>query len=162
MLRASACLVALVAVAACGDDDGGQVGDAGPDAHVRDAGGDGGHSHGDAGGDGGQNVALNGCTSSNYIDKTATGADRTITWQDSSSAKPPNSCLKISMGQAVKWMGDLSAASHPLRPFGGDAGSPIVATSSGTEVTFTFNATGVFGFHCDNHDDMTGAIWVVP
>jgi plastocyanin len=63
----------------------------------------------------------------------------------------------------VKWSGAFS--SHPL--VGGqdgtpDATSPITATATGTEATFTFPNAGTFPYYCQFHQasGMEGAVFV--
>ena len=70
-------------------------------------------------------------------------------------------CIKIEKGQSVTWSGGTFAA-HPLIAFGGDTPSPITKTTSGTSKSFTFPTEGVYGYVCELHSNMKGAIWVVP
>ncbi|HEY1954661.1 MAG TPA: plastocyanin/azurin family copper-binding protein [Polyangiaceae bacterium] len=101
---------------------------------------------------------VNGCTS--FTDMTANGA----TIQGPMDALPaqysPN-CVHIKMGQTVTW--NLFFSGHPMAASGGDTPSPIETTSTGTTVTFTFDAPGTFGFHCLSHPtQMFGAVEVTP
>lgn len=96
--------------------------------------------------------SLNGCTT--YVDRTAEGASREITW-GFSVASTPEACMKIKVGQTVTWKGDHML--HPLGAKGGDASNPIKEAQ-----TITFPAAGTFGFVCTAHSTMTGAIVVVP
>lgn len=129
------------ALAACGDDGGGTAVDAGLD---------------------GDPDLVNDCTRTGAVDLTAANADRTVA-QVGISYMP--ACLRIEVGQAVTWTADFVA--HPLSsgsPSGGaQAGSPIVETITGSTVTFTFPAAGVFGFWCEEHGRaMMGAVYVEP
>ena len=72
--------------------------------------------------------------------------------------------MRVSIGTTVTFASNF--ASHPLS--GGDVetraaedGSPIQATSSGTEAAFTFASAGSFGFYCEVHaPSMAGAVFV--
>jgi plastocyanin len=79
--------------------------------------------------------------------------------------------MVVAVGQTVRWEGALSA--HPLapgnadHPDAGSANSPIVATSSGTSVEFTFSAPGTFPYECQVHSfgdgkGMAGVVHVAP
>ena len=98
---------------------------------------------------------VQGCQPDQYLDRTAAGADRQITW-DFSIVTDPERCLQVKVGQTVVWTGDFDT--HPLAGQGGDNPNPIGLHVNGA-VTFT-NA-GTFGFHCLNHSVMVGAIKVV-
>lgn len=73
-----------------------------------------------------------------------------------------NKCAKISVGQKAEFaMGNF--AIHPLAPLPSTPQNPIPRTASGsTNVVVTFSAAGTFGFVCENHGSMVGAIQVVP
>jgi plastocyanin len=137
-------------------DDGGTGSPAGGDGGV-DAGGqqDSGGGDGGGGGDSGAPEPVNGCTT--FEDRTAEGANRTLTW-DFSITTSPDRCIRIKAGQTVTWEGSLEA--HPLLPSGGDSPSPVsgVDTTTG-EVTFP--SAGTFGYVCDVHPAMLGAVEVV-
>ena len=97
-----------------------------------------------------------------FIDKSGTGDDRTITFPTGVSAAQytPN-CLKVKAGQKVTWNGAFD--NHPLMPLNGDSGNPITLTNTGTTKEFTFGAAGTYGFGCQFHSfAMFGAIQVVP
>ncbi|MBK6460288.1 MAG: hypothetical protein IPF92_04670 [Myxococcales bacterium] len=99
---------------------------------------------------------VNGCTS--FVDATAVAAG--ITW-DLAVGGAPGRCLKIKVGQSVTWAGNFT--SHPLKASGGTTPSPIVNGQQGdTDVTIQFDAAGVYGYVCEFHGSMTGAIQVVP
>lgn len=103
--------------------------------------------------DGGQPPpTFNGCQS--FVDKTADGAVREITWGFSVSSTP-EACMKIKVGQTVTWKGDLGV--HPLGVKGGDTPSPITNTAS-----IKFDKAGLFGYVCTSHATMLGAVQVVP
>jgi plastocyanin len=99
---------------------------------------------------------VNGCDPATT---TVSTGDVTVTFPGSGATfLYTPSCIKVHAGATVTWNGDL--ASHPLEPDG--SGNPIVSTSSGTSVTFTFPTDGSFGFHCAFHSTMLGAVFVVP
>ncbi|MBP9113299.1 MAG: hypothetical protein KBF88_10860 [Polyangiaceae bacterium] len=104
-------------------------------------------------------LKLNGCTSATYLDKTASPA--TIKW-DTTDGIPPNTCIRIKAGSKVTWNGDLGI--HPLKLKDGTFPSPIPTTpiTTGTTKEITFPDVGIFGFVCENHSSMVGAIHVVP
>jgi plastocyanin len=94
---------------------------------------------------------VNGC--STFADQTASGG--AITWDFTVTPK----CVKVKVGQSVTWTGDF--ATHPLAGFNGDTPNPIVTGSGGTS-KITFPTAGTFGFHCQVHPSMLGAVQVVP
>jgi len=153
MLRRSlpvlAALATLLSFNACSDDETSPTG-TGNTADGGGAGSDSSTTGGDSGGT--ASKAVNGCTS--YTDGT------TIAWER--SMKPPASCVRVKKGGTVTFNGDF--ASHPLAAKGGDgAGTPFTTiTDSGNSQAFTFATVGTFGFVCNIHPDMTGAIEVVP
>ena len=95
---------------------------------------------------------LNGCTT--YVDLTADAAKREIPW-DFPVTSAPEHCMKIKVGQTVKWNGNRNT--HPLAASGGDSPNPITDAD-----TVTFPKAGVFGYICSAHPNMKGAIVVVP
>lgn len=99
---------------------------------------------------------LNGCTDNDFVDRSAANANRTITWDFSVQPK----CILVAKGQTVTWQGTLTA--HPLAPFNGDMPNPIMNTSTGTSVMFTFPNAGNYGFHCNIHASMQGVVRVKP
>jgi plastocyanin len=99
--------------------------------------------------------ALNGCTS--YDDHSAEADPRTIAWSLSVTSDPAH-CMRIKVGETVRWNGDLSI--HPLGPKGGDAPNPISAVDASGRVSFS--SPGTFGYTCTVHPSMIGAIRVVP
>jgi plastocyanin len=146
-------LVLGLGLGACSDDNGTGA-PTGSDGGV-DAGGGQDSGGGDGGGDSGAAEAVNGCTT--FEDRTAEGANRTLTW-DFSITTSPDRCIRVKAGQTVTWEGSLEA--HPLLPSGGDSPSPVsgVDTTTG-EVTFP--SAGTFGYVCDVHPAMLGAVEVV-
>ncbi len=99
---------------------------------------------------------LNACTT--YVDATAAGADRTLVWGFGIAADPRR-CLMIAAGQTVTW--SPMSAGHPLSPKGGTTPTPI-PTNATTGGVITFPDVGSYGYVCDFHPSMTGAILVVP
>ena len=95
------------------------------------------------------------CQPTQYLDRTATGADRQLTWEFEISTDPER-CLQVRAGQTVRWIGDLEF--HPLGGQGGDSPNPISLHQDGS---VTFNTAGTFGFVCLSHTSMKGAIKVV-
>jgi hypothetical protein len=95
------------------------------------------------------------CQPDQYLDRTAAGADRQLTW-DFSIATDPERCLQVRTGQTVVWQGDFET--HPLGGQGGDNPNPIGLNVNGS---VTFNTAGTFGFTCLVHSSMKGAIQVV-
>lgn len=100
--------------------------------------------------------AVDDCGESQYLDRRAAAADRALTW-DYSIAGDPERCLVIQVGQSVHWQGNFG--DHPLDPDQGDTPNPIAGHAAGL---VTFDRPGVFGFRCNFHLSMRGAIKVVP
>jgi plastocyanin len=107
---------------------------------------------------------VNGCTDADFTsnDLTDPGAAREIFFPKTAApAQYSPRCIMIQAGQSVTWSGAFS--SHPLEPAGGDPGTPIKLTNSGTSQSFTFSTAGTFGFDCQFHPSiMFGAIRVIP
>lgn len=133
---------------------------------------DGGDASETDGGDAGPSP-LNGCAT--YTDNT-TSANTVIVWSFNVTSDP-NHCSKIKAGNTVTWLANLSGEdfnTHPLAPFGGDTPTPITdvfldasvidaADPMNPSVTVEFDGDGGFyGYHCDKHASMKGAIEVVP
>jgi hypothetical protein len=95
------------------------------------------------------------CEPSQYLDRTAPGADRELAW-GFGIVSDPERCLEVRVGQTVVWNGDLDT--HPLGGQGGDSPNPITSHLNGS---VTFNTAGTFGFVCLAHSSMKGAIHVV-
>jgi plastocyanin len=154
-LTFAAALLASLALVGCGSDDGGDPTPA--DMNEPEP------PSGDAG-----PQAFNGCSANSYEDRSADGAERVVQIAvEGLKFTPP--CLQIAVGQSVRFDGSLT--SHPLAPGNPDdheAGSPntpIVRTSSGRSVEFTFAAAGTYPYYCELHAfgagmGMAGAIYV--
>jgi hypothetical protein len=95
------------------------------------------------------------CLPNQYLDRTATNADRELNW-DFGIETDPEHCLQVAVGQKVTWVGNQE--NHPLGGQGGDNPNPIGLNENGV---VTFTTPGTFGFFCLNHSTMKGAIRVV-
>ena len=96
-----------------------------------------------------------------FEDRTAAGADRGISFAPTLPTDVER-CMKVKVGQAVTFT-TSSFGTHPLIPSGGDTPTPIRAQRfTGTVEAFLFPSVGVFGYKCDAHPTMLGAIQVVP
>jgi plastocyanin len=75
-----------------------------------------------------------------------------------------NHCAKVKVGSSVTFAG--SFANHPLGPSpGAPANTPIPSQTDDTDggtLTFTVPNAGTFGFECQFHASMFGALQVVP
>jgi len=100
---------------------------------------------------------LNGCTEARFVDRSASSADRTVTFGFSSNvfAYSPR-CITVAMGQTVTFLGDLSV--HPIAPGTspsaanvGTAGNPIPRTETGGVLRVTFPNAGVYPYFCVFH-----------
>jgi len=159
-IQSAAALLLLCALGCSDDDDGNQ------DDPIRDAGAQTGEP-----GDAAPQAAiptLNGCTSADYQDQSAAEQARLISIAGAGLSFSPK-CLIIAAGQKVRWEGSLTA--HPLAPgnpadlAAGSADNPITATSTGSNVEFTFPAVGTYPYHCTLHafgsgQGMAGSIHV--
>lgn len=87
---------------------------------------------------------------------------------DESIVESFDRCIKVKQGQTVVFKGDF--AKHPLEASAGDANNPLEnarerIASPGTpdeRVPTPFKTTGVFGYKCSKHPEMSGAILVTP
>lgn len=104
----------------------------------------------------------------NYVDRTASDADREISW-DLSVANQPERCIRVKVGQTVTFRGNFTE--HPLKGQNGDDENPfglafsliLDAGVAGQERTpMNFTTAGTFGFTCSVHNQMMGAVQVVP
>jgi hypothetical protein len=95
------------------------------------------------------------CAEARYLDRTSAGADRHLNWTYS-FAGDPEQCIKIYAGQSVQWDGNFG--DHPLDPDQGDTPNPVATHNNGL---VTFAQPGIYGFRCNFHREMRGAIWVV-
>jgi plastocyanin len=108
--------------------------------------------------------AVNGCTT--FKDLSGESA-YSIKW-DETIATSADRCVKIKVQQTVGFTGNLTT--HPMKASGGTSPNPfdgaIASVSNpgspeeGTNVAFT--APGTYGYKCDVHPQMTGAVLVVP
>ncbi|MDB4990831.1 MAG: hypothetical protein JWN04_6009 [Myxococcaceae bacterium] len=97
----------------------------------------------------------NDCTPDKYVDRSAPGADRTITFGNNFKYAPP--CITIAAGQSVTWKGDFGA--HPLSPGVGGSmttvgspNSPIKETkATAADTTFMFPTAGAYPYVCEYH-----------
>jgi len=96
------------------------------------------------------------CDEAAYQDRTAPEADRVLDW-DFGIVGSPERCLKIAAGQSVQWVG--SFATHPLGPDQGDTPNPVSSHDENGVVVYP--TPGLFGFRCNTHFEMRGAIQVV-
>ena len=164
LVLTSLALGSVVALAACSSDDTPATTGTPVEAG---GGGDGGGGVGGDGGGGGKDtgapvadsgpVVLNNCNT--FVDLSAPGATRTITWTLPLVA--PERCMTVKKGQEITWSGDF--VSHPLITSGGDTPNPIadVDAGGGTTGKVTFTTAGLFGFECMIHPSMVGAIKVI-
>jgi len=96
---------------------------------------------------------VEGCAASDYGAVEA-GSVTVSPWNTSLGKK----CILIHQGGQVTWP---ASGTHPLEATGGTTPTPIMSATS--TVTVTFDAVGVYGFHCGVHTSaMHGAIWVIP
>jgi plastocyanin len=106
---------------------------------------------------------VNGCDSSMAIDKTK-DATTMITF---AGIEYTPRCVRVRAGSMLVFSGNF--ATHPL--VGGtvngstatpDSASPVPATSSGSELTFSLSAPGTVPYYCTAHagSGMMGAIFV--
>lgn len=100
---------------------------------------------------------MNGCTE--FQSRTGPNDDRSLNW-NFSIATDPERCIEILVGQSVTWNGNFGF--HPLRGAGGTAPNLIPAHESGDgDFTVGFTTPGVYGFVCDAHVEMRGAVRAV-
>ncbi len=160
-LRLAATLVCTAAISACSSTDDPPTGQS---PTTRDSGTGGGTSDAAAGAkDGGAALVdaasdaavVNACTA--FVDHTASGDARAVTW-DFPIATSAERCLAVKVGQTVTWKGNFNV--HPLK--GGSGTSPNPVDGVGADGKVTFTAEGTYGFHCDIHPAMIGAVRVIP
>lgn len=95
-----------------------------------------------------------------FTDRSTVDADRTLAWNFDLGALPER-CMQIAVGQSVTWSGAFRW--HPLSALGGDLPSPIPgAYPDEGDHSLTFPVPGTYGFICEVHTEMRGAIRVVP
>jgi len=99
------------------------------------------------------------CDPAAYVDvRTAPPSERELAW-DFSILANARRCLLIQTGQSVTWTSDLGV--HPLAAQGGDTPNPIGFHDEGSAATVTFTSPGTFGYKCQAHSSMIGAVQVV-
>ena len=96
------------------------------------------------------------CAEVSYQDRTAPAAERTLAW-DFPFAGSVDRCIIVRVGQSVRWDGNF--AMHPLENDQGSTPNPIGAHDASGVVTFT--APGIYGYRCNYHFEMRGAVQVV-
>ncbi|NUP06176.1 MAG: hypothetical protein HOW73_08970 [Polyangiaceae bacterium] len=106
------------------------------------------------------------CTA--FEDRTDENADRTVAW-DATLATSAERCIKIKVGQAIRWEGDF--AKYPMSAAKGDSPTPITNPKDlvsnpgapGEEFTaIAFEKAGTFGFSSTPDSKIKGAVQVVP
>jgi plastocyanin len=117
-----------------------------------------------------ENTVFHGCMPENFVDRSAPGAARTLTFGGAMFAFDPK-CMTIAAGQTVTFTGNFSF--HPLSrginptPEGlaaGTPGNPIPTTTSGNTISVSFPRAGTFPYFCALHlsNGMAGVIVVRP
>ncbi|MFO0679612.1 MAG: hypothetical protein U0169_24000 [Polyangiaceae bacterium] len=101
---------------------------------------------------------LQGCGAADFVDRSDATASRNLTW-DFDAGSIPERCMKIKVGQTVTWTGNFTT--HPLVGGGGDTPNPVDGAQTAGGMA-TFANAGTYGYFCDNHAFMKGAILVVP
>jgi plastocyanin len=146
----------LLGTAACGSDsgprgDGGGAVDGGsPDGGAQDAGS-------------GNECATTFANCTTFTDHTD-GGTPTVGFGGGLGNNYSPKCLRIKAGQSITFSGAFT--SHPLDQACGPV-DVITATDTGSTASFTFSATGRYGYFCTVHGTstgtgMAGAINVVP
>ncbi len=111
--------------------------------------------------------AINACAPEDYEDATAAAESRVVDVSTLAPFEYTPACLIIKSGQSVKFEGNL--ITHPLdagAAIEGSPTSPIVSTSSGLSIEFTFPLAGSFPYYCAAHgapdgSGMAGVVHVV-
>jgi plastocyanin len=115
---------------------------------------------------------INGCAQGDFVDHSDLDASRVVYFTD--SAFPFNSeggvnqytpqCMTIKVGETVGWAGNFEA--HPLGPNDNKPNNPIASgvfeAGSDGAYSATFAEAGIFGYECQSHTSMHGAINVKP
>jgi plastocyanin len=169
--------IALLAFFAnhCGDDGGTNNASGGQSSSGGQSNGGSANGGSASGGDGSGGLSstianVNGCTPATAEDHSAATADRKIEVGTAGLTFTPK-CMAIKAGQSVSFQGTL--AGHPLAPgnanseTAGSPNNPIMKTSSGTSVSFTFPTAGAYPYYCVFHsfgagDGMSGVVYVIP
>ena len=146
-----------------GADTGTDASDAAADAH------DAADAKPDAG------FVINGCAAADFADAdyTAPDASRVVYFSDSGLVFNPDSgaliqytpqCMTIKVGESVGWVGNFGF--HNLGPNDNNDANPIPngVDDAGPDGAFwvTFGEAGAFGYQCQQHSQMHGAINVTP
>jgi plastocyanin len=110
---------------------------------------------------------VNHCKEADFADADyrADAAVRLITFSfDASTDNYAPPCMMIRTGQSVTWQGNFQA--HPLGAFNGDPNNPVEDPEAGSipdgSYTRAFANPGWFGYQCQTHANMVGAIMVQP
>lgn len=109
------------------------------------------------------------CGTSGFVDQRGTG-EVTIGFGGELGSAPfgyTPACVTVNVGQTIRFVGGFNT--HPLSPgtsptdTTGSAGSPIVRTTSGTELRVTATNAGEFPYYCELHfaGNMRGIVRVV-
>lgn len=97
-----------------------------------------------------------GCTTLDYVDRTAASANRTVTF-DSSGYSPK--CMRVLTYQTVTFSGTFGI--HPLVQDCGPSDRQLT-TTFGTTKTATFPSLGEYGYHCAFHPTFERGAIKVP
>lgn len=89
-----------------------------------------------------------GCTTSDYVDRTATAASRTVTLGTSGGWAPR--CMRVTTSQDVTFSVPSNFALHPLVQFCGPSDRQMTTTFGTTKVV-RFPQFGEYGYRCANH-----------
>ena len=100
---------------------------------------------------------LNLCGDGDFTDRSDPSAAREVRFGGSLGMAYSPACIRVAVGQTVRFSGAFG--SHPLRPGArvGDAGapsSPIAPTQTGDRAEFTFTNAGDFPYFCEVHGAM--------
>lgn len=125
----------------------------------------------DAGPDTSQPPPLNGCKESDFVDYRTPAADRIVHFPDALTAPDGAAlpleysprCMRVQTGQSVTWKGDFGV--HTLAGSDNNPLNPIPANGvegTGGAYTVKFGAPGRYGYECQQHAAMRGAIDVTP
>ena len=111
-------------------------------------------------------ATYNNCT--NFKDRSAAGADRTVIFGGDIGLSFSPRCMDIAVGQSVDFQGDFSvhpiaAGTGPTSTADGSPNNPITTPAPGaTDMSFTFSTAGQYPFFCQQHvgGGMAGVIRV--
>ncbi|MBL8912981.1 MAG: hypothetical protein JNM17_19965 [Archangium sp.] len=88
-----------------------------------------------------------GCTTSDYVDRTASGAMRTVTLD--AQNRPTPKCMRISTSQSATFQWNFTI--HPMVQFCGPRDANMTTTSGTSRTIGNFNSFGDYGYRCKNH-----------